>query len=161
MVATIQASQQAAGVELGLPGGDPSLIIIPPIEQYRSRFVFLTPDKYAFDFIALIAPSDATVLFDGASLDALQCESSPADGLTAEQRGAPTPRYIVHRCQLSYPVVDPTGPPYENVAPGSQNDGVHRVEADLPVMVIAYGFDNRVSYGYAAGTELETVKPPQ
>ena len=34
------------------------------------------------------------------------------------------------------------------------SDGVHRVDADLPVSVIAYGYDRDVSYGYAAGLNL-------
>jgi hypothetical protein len=160
-VATVQASQQAAGIDLGQPGGDPSLVIVPPLEQYRTTFVFLTPDKYAFDFISIAAPAGAGIQFDGAPLDVLGCERSPGDGLSPEQRGAAEPAYEVHRCQLSYPIVDPFGPDYENISPGKQNDGVHTVQSDRPIMVIAYGFDNRVSYGYATGTQLETVLPPR
>ncbi len=160
IVSTVQASQQEAGIQLGLPGGDPSLIIIPPIEQYRSSFVFLTPDMYAFDFVAIVSPAAATVTFDGTGLDALGCERSPADGI-GNQPDAGAQSYVVYRCQLSFPIVDPNGPPYENISPGLQNDGVHEVVADDKVMVIVYGFDNRVSYGYAAGTELEAIQPPQ
>jgi hypothetical protein len=36
----------------------------------------------------------------------------------------------------------------------SLEDGVHRIEADAPVGVIVYGFDDDVSYGYPAGTGL-------
>jgi hypothetical protein len=161
IVATVQSSQQGAGIPLGQPGGDPSLIIVPPLEQYRSSFVFLTPDKYAFDFIAIVAPVGASVLLDASPLGAFECERSPADGLLDEDRGGTALEHEVHRCQLSFPIVDPHGPAYENISPGRQNDGVHSVQSDRPVMVIAYGFDNRVSYGYAAGTELEAVSPPK
>jgi hypothetical protein len=161
IVSTVQSSQVAAGVSLGMPGGDPSLIIIPPVEQYRSSFVFLTPDKYAFDFVAVIAPADAAVFLDGVPLNAWGCESAPGDGLTAEQRGFGSPEYVVHRCPLSSPRVDPNGPLYDNITTGEQHDGVHRLESDRAAMVIAYGFDNRVSYGYAAGAQLETLHPAQ
>lgn len=33
-------------------------------------------------------------------------------------------------------------------------DGVHRIEANKPIGVVAYGFDDDVSYGYPAGLDL-------
>ena len=60
-------SQEAAGVPAGFPGGDPSFLIIPPVEQFRDTYVFLTPDSYAFDFLRIIAPPDANILLDGQS----------------------------------------------------------------------------------------------
>ncbi len=154
---TVTASQDAAGVPRPMPGGDPSMILVPPIEQYRSDYVFLTPDKYAFDFIVISAPADAHVLVDGAPAQDVPCTSAPADGLTDAQRGSPDPPGVVLRCQLSHPVLgaDPADP--SHVDPGIQNDGVHHVWSDRGVGVIVYGFDERVSYGYAAGTQLEEL----
>ncbi len=157
MLASIQASQDAAGVKRGLPGGDPSLIIIPPIEQFRSDYVFLTPDKYAFDFVVIVAAPDTTARIDGRDLEEAGCERAPADGLTPEQRGSDLPPAWVYRCQLSFPVVLPDEEPPDNVEPGLQNDGVHRIEANDEVLALVYGFDNYVSYGYAAGTQLEAL----
>lgn len=157
MLGSVQASQDAAGVRRGLPGGDPSLLIIPPMEQYRGDYVFLTPDKYSFDFIDIAAPAGAAVLLDGTPLADVGCISAPADGLTPEERGAPDCPLVVYRCQLSFPVVDPTKAAPDNIQPGIQNDGVHRVQGDSNVMVLVYGFDNYVSYAYAAGTRLEAL----
>jgi hypothetical protein len=158
-LADAQPSQDASYVRRGLPGGDPSLIVVPPMEQYRKQYVFLTPDKYMFDFISIAAPREAHVVLDGNPLDSFSCTQWPADGLTPEQRGKSQPDYVVYRCQLSFPVIDPLAPSPYNVAKGQQNDGVHLLEADVPVMVLVYGFDNYVSYGYAAGTQLETILP--
>ena len=36
-------------------------------------------------------------------------------------------------------------------------DGVHRIEADAPVGVTVYGYDDDVSYGYPAGTNLSDL----
>lgn len=157
IVASVQASQDAAFVPRGLPGGDPSLIIVPPIEQYRPDYVFLTPDKYAFDFILISAPPDATVLLDGQVVDANLCDIDNADGRSpAEREALPFPEWRVYRCQLSFPIIDPsTDPP--SLLEGQQNDGVHRVESDRDVGVIVFGFDAYVSYGYAAGTRLEEL----
>lgn len=156
-VASIQPSQEAAGIARGLPGGDPSLVVVPPIEQWRASYVFLTPDKYAFDFVDVVAPSGATVLLDLAPIDATRCEAAPADGLTPAQRGRPDAPYVVYRCQLSYPTIDPDRAAPDNLTPGVQNDGVHRIESDRDVGVVVSGFDSFVSYGYAAGTKLEEI----
>ncbi len=162
MVSSVSPSQQAANVPTGFPGGDPSLVIIPPIEQFRSSYVFLTPDKYSFDFIRIIAPRDATVLLDDSSVDKIAgCIASDADGITgaaARIAAGPSP-YLVYACQLSFPVIDPNKVAPLNVSAGVQNDGVHRVESTAKVGVIVDGFDSYVSYAYAAGTELELIVP--
>lgn len=161
LVAQIMASQDAAGVKRGLPGGDPSLLIYPPTEQFRQNYVFLTPDKYAFDFVLIVAPPDASVFLDGSPPQDLGCETAPADGLTDVERGSKKPPLVVHRCQLSFPVIDPLQVAPDNVTPGTQNDGVHRVDADLPVGVIVSGFDSYVSYAYAGGTDLKGINVPK
>ncbi|MDB4942735.1 MAG: hypothetical protein JWP97_2269 [Labilithrix sp.] len=153
-VADVQASQEAAGVVRGLPGGDPSLTFVPPVEQWRSEYVLLTPDKYAFDFLVLTAPFGAQVFLDGLPIDGQSCELAPADGLTPALRGKSDPPFVVYRCQLSFPVVDPNT---SAVSPGRQNDGVHRVQSDYPVGVLVYGFDAFVSYAYAGGTDLRDI----
>jgi hypothetical protein len=154
VVADVQVSQQAAGVPTGLPGGDPSLLFVPPVEQWRSDYVLLTPDKYAFDFLVITAPFGATVYLDGLPVDGRVCEVAPGDGLDAKERKSADPPFTVYRCQLSFPVIDATVPSPNNVKPGRQNDGVHRVQSDYPVGVLVYGFDSFVSYAYAGGTEL-------
>jgi hypothetical protein len=157
IVSDTQASQEAAGVPRGLPGGDPSLTFVSPIEQWRSDYVLLTPDKYSFDFLVVTAPSAAHVFLDGTALDASQCEIAPGDGLRDAERGASAPAYLAYRCQLSFPVIDGTKSAPDNLAPGKQNDGVHHVQADLPVGIVAYGFDAFVSYAYAGGTQLTEI----
>lgn len=161
LVAQVNASQQAGSVtRTGYPGGDPSLIFLPPIQQWRPDYVFLTPDKYALDFVVVTAPSTATVLLDDRVLDPDTCEVSPADGLDAETRGSATPSHWVYRCQLSFPVIDGSvDPPL--IGAGVQNDGVHRIVANQPVSIAVYGWDAFVSYAYAGGTELREIAPPQ
>jgi hypothetical protein len=160
-VAQIMASQDAAGVRRGLPGGDPSLLIEPPIEQFRRDYVFLTPDKYAFDFVSIVAPPDAKVLLDETKLSDLACQASPADGLTAAQRGQKEPPFIAYRCQLGFATIDPQKTSPDNLSPGIQNDGVHRITSDRPVGVVVSGFDSFVSYAYAGGTELRDLSVAQ
>ncbi len=161
IVAQIMSSQQASSVtRSGFPGGDPSLMMVPPFEQARPDYVFLTPDKYAFDFVTIVSPYGATVLLDNQTLDDTVCEVAPADGLTAEERGAPNPSHTVYRCQLSFPIVNFATDPVV-IGPGLQDDGVHRINANAPVFVSVTGWDAFVSYAYAGGTELREIAPPQ
>jgi hypothetical protein len=149
-----QSGQDGAGVPRGLPGGDPSLLFIAPVEQWRDDYVLLTPNKYVFDYLVISAPAVAHVYIDGMELGPDVCEVAPVDLTTDAARGALKPPYVSYRCQLSYPIIDPTQMPPNNILPGKQNDGVHHVQADLPVGVVAYGFDSYVSYAYAGGTQL-------
>ncbi len=161
LVAQIMASQQACGIiQRGMPGGDPSLMMVPPLEQSRREYVFLTPDKYAFDFVTIVAANGATVRLDGQPVGPATCEVAPADGLTTAERNGKDPATFVYRCQLGFPTIDPTvDPPL--VSPGTQNDGVHEVESDQPVFVSITGFDSYVSYAYAGGTDLREIAPPE
>ena len=159
MVIEAQGGQDSGGVPRGLPGGDPSTLAPSPIEQWRSDYVLLTPDKYVFDYLVVVAPSDAHVYIDAVKLDMTNSDVTPSDGLTPQQRGSQTPPYWTYRYQLSYPIIDPHASPPNNILQGKQNDGVHHVQADTPVGVIAYGFDSYVSYAYAGGTQLTVINP--
>ena len=154
----VSPSQEAAGIKRGLPGGDPSFVVVPPIEQWRSDYTFLTPDKYAFDFVTIIAPSDVAPTLDGQPVNATTCLRTASDGRGELGNPDTLPAHWIYTCQLSFPVVDPTKMAPDNVLLGAQNDGVHRVVASKPVGVLVSGFDNYVSYGYAAGTQLEELQ---
>jgi len=147
------ASQGVTGIPREYPGGDPSIIVVPPVEQYRRDYVFLTPDKYAFDFVTIMAEAGTTVLLDGQPLPD-HCTTSPADGLP-HGRGDPPPERLVHRCQLSFPQV--TKGPDSRTLPGDQNDGVHTIVADRGVGIVVYGFDRFVSYAYVGGLNLDVI----
>jgi hypothetical protein len=158
MLMSISASQQAAAVPSDLPGGDPSALVIPPIEQYRSTYVFLTPDQYAFDFVRITAPAGAVIVFDGLPLEEIpSCVSEVAGRVKVPL--ADDEEYLVHTCALGFPLIDPTRPAPDDLLPGIQNDGVHLIESDRKIGVLVDGFDRFVSYAYAAGTELGFIVP--
>ena len=160
-VSQVMASQEAAGIKRSLPGGDPSLLIVPPTEQFRPDYTLLTPDKYAFDFVSIVAAPDAGVYLDGALLGPDRCTITPTDGLTTEERGSDEPPYLTYTCQLGFATIDPLKSAPENLTPGAQNDGVHRLVCSSACGVVVTGFDSFVSYGYAAGTELKELGIPE
>ncbi|RLB54490.1 MAG: hypothetical protein DRJ42_08950 [Deltaproteobacteria bacterium] len=156
-VAVLQAlpSQEAVGIPSEYPGGDPAIVLVPPVEQYRQDYVFLAPDLYAFDFVTITAKADTRVLLDGEPLDPRVCTTSAADGLM-RRPGDPPPTEVIHRCQFSFP--DVIGLPNVRVEDGDQSqDGVHTIVADDPVGIVVYGFDAFVSYAYAGGLNLEII----
>jgi len=156
----VLASQGVTGIPRDYPGGDPSIIAVPPLEQYRTNYIFLTPDKYGFDFVIITAPSDADVQLDGEDLiiedesSSLRvCTKSRADGLP-ETTAEPS-QYVIYRCQLSFPEV--TAAPNSRVLDGVQNDGVHEIASTLAVGVVVYGFDRFVSYAYVGGLDQKVL----
>ncbi len=165
-VAQLQGSQSTTGVPFPLPGGDPSLLIVPPVEQWRAEYVFLTPDRYSFDFVQVVARPDLRVTLDGVDVaDLSDCARSRSDGcIETPTHACGAARYVTWRCQLSFPRIDDSVSP-PRVTPGRQNDGVHVVHSEAPegtppegVMVLVSGFDERVSYAYTGGTNLVPVR---
>jgi len=155
-------SQAAVGIPTEFPGGDPAILTVPPTDQYRSEYVFLTPDRYAFDFVVITGPADAVVLLDGEPLDSSNCTISAADGRLRDPMAEPPeppPTEVIRRCQLSFPdVIGQGGGEFAEVEEGIQDDGVHRVVATAPVGVIVYGFDAFVSYAYPAGLDVTLLR---
>ncbi len=153
-VLQVLSSQERVGIPFEYPGGDPAIIAVPPVEQYRDNYVFLTPDLYAFDFVTITGPADATILLDGEQVTRALCDLGPASGIQPGP-GDPPPDEVVWRCQLSFP--DVRGTPNVLTTDGDQNDGVHTIIANDDVGIVVYGFDSFVSYAYAAGLNLETI----
>jgi len=148
------AGQQTTGIPSTLPGGkrppggDPSYIVIPPVQQWRDSYLFLVPNKYAFDFLLIAVPADVHVLYDDLPLETvLDCEYEPIGTLTL---GDEQQEYVAIRCPLSMP--NPDGP-------GLQDDGVHslRSASGEPIGLVVYGWDSYVSYGYPGGTNVALI----
>jgi hypothetical protein len=136
--------------------GDPTFILAVPVEQFRSEYVFLAPNKYAFDAVNLVVPTGVAVYLDGQELRQEDLTFKPAKTILQEMK--------------EKQITDPTklGPrfgDYSVVGSGKWAvwrvvvaDGVHMAQSDQPFGVIAYGYDRYVSYGYPAGLNLEDLK---
>lgn len=139
------------------PCGDPAFILLPPVEQYRTDYLFLVPDKYAFDYLLIAAPAEVIDPTD-ISLRLNDQDITDLDYCVARPIVEPVPvqdelvDFVTITCALSRPEID-NGPP-ATVDDGLQYDGVHRLTSNRPVGLAIYGFDAFVSYGYAGGTNL-------
>ncbi len=116
-------------------GGDPSMILFPPVEQYRDRYIFLAPPTFSTNYVVLAAPEGTAVELDG--MDVLtefgeRCIREPAGTVNGEAYEAVT-------CPIS--------------------GGSHTLRSSRPVGIFVYGYHRVGSYGYAGGADLERINP--
>jgi hypothetical protein len=69
------------------PIGDPAMISLVPLEQWQTKYVFLTPNSYLRDFVNIVGPKGAAVKLDGQPLAADKFEDIPGTDYWA-YRGA-------------------------------------------------------------------------
>ena len=111
--------------------GDPSLTIFPPVEQFRTEYVFLTPPSWTQNWVVIAAESGASVMLDDqATFGCIVEEAGVLEGKS----------YQARRCQVA--------------------DGVHRLTGDKPFGIIAYGYGNAGSYAFAGGADVKPVYEP-
>jgi hypothetical protein len=115
-------------------GGDPTMTLFPPYEQFRERYVFLTPTTFTEDYVVVALPEGASVIIDGLDVqgDEFQTRCTYEDAGLIEGVN-----YIAATCTVE--------------------DGPHELRSDQPVGLMVYGYYNVGSYGYAAGTNLERI----
>lgn len=153
------ASQQTTGIPstingVRVPGGDPSFILVPPIEQWRNKYVFLTPNKYAFDFFLAAMPATSHLIFDGDDLQVVNTRCEYVDAGSVNVGGNPIPTdYVAVRCPLSNPQAG------DLLNPANQNDGRHVLESadGQKFGLIIRGWDSFVGYGYPAGADVRAI----
>ncbi|MFT7623595.1 MAG: hypothetical protein ACI9WU_002778 [Myxococcota bacterium] len=137
MVGQFLASEHAPhpGKQAGDAGiGDPAFTLVPPAEQLRSDYVVLTPGNYVEDFINVVAPLGAEIMFDGAVIPFESYEPIGAGD------------WAVARL----PVED-------GVHTAAASD------EGIVFGLMVYGFDQYVSYAYPGGMDFQRfdmLKPP-
>ena len=140
----------------GLPGGDPSLLVMPPVEQFRRVYVFLTPGQVQ---LRLRAHRRSAGRRDPVRRSrrpgALRMHSSRSSFPSAVR--APRPSSSTAASSPSRRSIRARPPSVSRRA--SRTTGFTRSIATRKVGVLVDGFDRNVSYAYAAGTELTEIVP--
>lgn len=132
----ILVSQEWVGDWRAGNGGDPSMILYPPFQQYRDNYVFLTPSTFSANYVVISMPIGTRVLLDGGDLEGDEFMRLCNYELVGEIDGT---MYQAVTCPV--------------------DDGAHTLDADVPVGAMVYGYYNVGSYGYAAGSDLERINP--
>lgn len=112
-------------------GGDPSLTIFPPVDQYRANYLFLVPTSWVKNIVALSIPDGGTVSIDGKPLGS--CDTASAGTVD----GTP---YTAQRCVVS--------------------EGVHRLQGNKPFGLVAYGYGPAGSYAFVGGADVKKIYEP-
>ncbi len=159
LVGQFLAAQQAPDPGSGdndAKTGDPTFILAVPVEQFRSEYVFLAPDKYMFDCVNIIARPGVPVFLDGRELRAEDLTFRTIRALQADMK------------ELGYTQPSQFGVQFGDYRLIGQGewavwrlviaDGVHTAWSEKPFGVISYGYDQYVSYGYPAGLNLQDLK---
>jgi hypothetical protein len=111
--------------------GDPSLTVFPPVEQFRTEYVILTPGSWTQSWVVIAAEVGKGTTIDGAPT--VGCITEPAGavmGVTYESR----------RCPLT--------------------TGVHRLSGGTPFGIVAYGYGSAGSYAFVGGADVKHVYDP-
>jgi hypothetical protein len=116
----------------GLQKGDPALSVIPSIEQWRTKYVFLAPDDYDVNYVDIAAKKGTKITLDGVDLADLSVD---LDGT----------EYSIHRVKLDV---------------GPSEVGAHVLESDKPIGIQVLGYGQYTSYQYPGGLNLISIAPP-
>jgi len=111
--------------------GDPALTVFPPVEQYRTEYVFLTPGSWIENWVVIAAEVGKSVTLDG---------KAPAGCIVEPAGTVDMITYEARRCPLS--------------------EGVHSLSGEAPFGIVAYGYGNAGSYAFAGGANVKHIYDP-
>jgi hypothetical protein len=118
--------------------GDPSLTYFPPIDQFRERYVFLTPPTWTLNYFVIVTPygpgggdgeSMGNFMLDGGALPA-ECVERSVGMLNNLDYWA-----------ITCPV----------------QEGAHLLEGDTHFGLTVYGYGPAGSYAYAGGADVKPI----
>lgn len=111
--------------------GDPSLTVFPPVEQFRTEYVVLTPDSWDQNWVVFGAEVGSTTTIDGATPTGCVVEAS---GMVNDIA------YESRRCPLGV--------------------GAHALSGDKPFGVVTYGYGTAGSYAVVGGADVRHIYTP-
>ncbi|MEE2836068.1 MAG: IgGFc-binding protein [Myxococcota bacterium] len=132
-------SQDTTGLRgEGRHAGDPAMSAVPPSEQYRNQYTFLTPDTYHANYLSVIHPVGALLELDGVSM---------------------TPGAMGTRGRTPYIEVDSEPVGRENrwaLTIIKVGEGAHSIQSLTGDRfgIMAYAYDDYVSYAFPGGLDL-------
>lgn len=126
MVGAFLSGQNSVKIDaqFGDHAGDPAYFLVPPEEQFRTQYSFLTPSTYFQSYVTVLIRPGFTVALDGQTLDLSQYDYEAVEGRD------------VARAHIEV------------------SDGPHRIESQIPFGIVVYGYDDYVSYAYTGGLDL-------
>jgi hypothetical protein len=128
-------SNQEFGGLLNSYPGDPSMIVLPAVDQLQLKYVFLVPDGYETNFVTIVRTAGAAVTVNGAAVNATFLALGSHDGIDWQYAHVPlaTGHYVI--------------------------------ESAEPLAITVVGYDDDVSFGYPGGSGVAAISdaplPPE
>jgi len=117
--------------------GDPSLTYFPAIDQYRDRYVFLTPPTWTLNYFVMSTPLEAG-------------NDGPSMGVFTLDGGA-----LPDSC-VEEVIGDLEGVEYWSITCPVE-EGAHLLEGDTDFGLTAYGYGPAGSYAYTGGADVRPI----
>ena len=111
--------------------GDPSLTVYPPVEQFRTEYIILTPGSWDKNYIVIEAEVGSSVSIDGST--PAGCTITPSGTLNGKS-------YESRVCLVQ--------------------EGVHSLTGDKPYGIVAYGYGSAGSYAFVGGADVRRIYEP-
>jgi len=115
--------------------GDPSMLVLPAVDQLQLEYVFLVPDGYDTNFVTVVRGSATPVNLDGAPISAVF-----------------SPLATYNSVEYQYVHVELAS-------------GRHAIESEDPLSISVAGFSQDVSYAYPGGAGVAAISdapdPPE
>jgi hypothetical protein len=128
MVGGVLSGHQSTGVSVyGTQAGDPSLFILPPVEQFRSDYAFVTPPTFKRTYVTVAA--------------------RPSSPVTIDDRAIPESERLERRS------VNLGNEAWE-IFTIAIEPGVHAMESESRFGIVVYAYDDYVSYAFIGGLDL-------
>jgi hypothetical protein len=117
--------------------GDPAMMLVPPADQFRSRYMFLTPQTYFVDYLTVVGPADPSLELDGETIAGRDCQGDNDAPCVIE------PHRRIGNSEWGYTIV-------------RMDDGPHLISSrsGQPFGIMVYAYDDYVSYAYPGGLDL-------
>ena len=136
--APILVIQFAGGADRGTNLGDPSALMLPPVEQFSNNYVFNVLPEFAVNYITVYVTPEF-----------FQADRIFVDSITLEPSRW-SPIYCSENILCGYITrVNLTS---------TRDHRVYHLDQEAQVGVSVYGFDNSNSYGYLGGMKLAPIQ---
>jgi hypothetical protein len=112
--------------------GDPSLSIMPAIDQFRQDYLFLVPGSWQQNHVAMAMPQGTQLAIDGKAAGS-ECTMTPIGSLAGQP-------WVSRRCAIA--------------------EGAHSLTGDKPFGVTAYGYGAAGSYAFVGGSNVKKIYVP-
>ncbi len=118
------------GYVQGALTGDPAMTIFPPVEQYRTEYVILTPPSWSSNWVVISAEPGTNITIDGMLANCAATPAGTVNNVTYESRV----------CPLS--------------------TGAHAMSGDKPFGIVGYGYGGAGSYAFVGGADVKKIYEP-